>query len=245
MDICGISDALLLPVVGRAEEIDVQMARLVGHSSATNCLHIAYCVPNSVELADIASHLRQAVEEYRIEAVKIHPNVSRIDLRHEAGRARVESIVRSCGELDLPVIIHGGRSPMLFDEPAGEFAVLENLARVDWHTARSAVVISHFGSYGFDDGELSQESEKLSALLERHPNLMTDTSGLPYHTLIKMIPAVDSERILFGTDSLYVLMWQSVVTLMCALNDSLGSRADDCFCRITSPNVRKIFGDGQ
>jgi predicted TIM-barrel fold metal-dependent hydrolase len=242
MNICGLSDALLLPVVGRAEEIDVQMARLMEHSASTNRLHIAYCVPNSVRLPDIAAHIGQVAREFPIEAVKIHPNVSRIDLRQSDGRERIEAILHSCGELDLPVIIHGGRSPMLTEEAAGEFAVLDNLAKIDWGVTRSTVVISHFGSYGFDQAELSQEREKLAVMLERHPNVMTDTSGLPYHTLMEMLPVIDIERILFGSDSLYVLMWQSVVTLMCALKDSVGERADEYFCRITSGNVRSVFG---
>lgn len=243
MDICGIADALLLPVVGRAEEIDVQMARLVQHSSATQRLHIAYCVPGSVSVTEIDAHLRQAVGQYPLAAVKVHPNVSQIDLGAEAGRERLEAILHTCGALALPVVIHGGRSPMFFNEPAREFAILDNLARVDWSASASTVVISHFGSYGFDHDELPGERAKLQTLLDRYSNLMTDTSGLPYHTLKAMLPDVDSDRILFGSDSLYVLMWQSVITLMCALDDAVQSRADEYFTRITNRNVRNVFGN--
>lgn len=242
MDICGIGDALLLPVVGRAEEIDVQMARLEQHNAATDRLHIAYCVPNSVAPDAIGGHLERAARDYRIEAVKIHPNVSQIDLREDAGRERIEAILRASGQLGLPVIIHGGRSPMLFDEPAGEFAVLDNLAKIDFSASDSPVIISHFGSYGFEHDALAGERDKLTRLLGAYSNLMTDTSGLPYHTLQTMLPAIDRNRVLFGSDSLYVLMWQSVVTLMCALNDSVATQADEYFACITSRNVRTLFG---
>ena len=73
---------------------------------------------------------------YDVKAVKLHPNISRIDPATSHGMERVESILGACSRARLPLIVHGGRSPILGDDRTSH-AVLGTSSRSTGPGARS------------------------------------------------------------------------------------------------------------
>ena len=88
-------------------------------------------LPRTFPDCQLVEHLRMAVRKHRIRVVKIHPNFSRIDISTDPGKRRVNSILRACEAVQLPVVFHGGSSPILGDIPASRFSIIENLAETD------------------------------------------------------------------------------------------------------------------
>jgi predicted TIM-barrel fold metal-dependent hydrolase len=241
MDLAAVRSALLLPVVTPAEGMAEQMARLEQFRKYSSRFRLAYAVPNTVPDDEIADHLQRVMARHAVEAVKIHPNLSRIDLTLDSGMRRIEALHHAASAAALPMIIHGGRSPMLKGEPAESFARLDRLSQIDWSLSDGPVVIAHLGVYGLPPDEVEEDAIRLDHLLERHAHIQADTSGLPYHALKTMLPRLSRERVLFGSDALYHGMWQAVVTLLHVLS-AHGKDAETAFATIASRNPGRLFG---
>ena len=239
MELAGVRAALLLPVARPTHAVGDQMDVLRKCRDAGVGLHLAYCVPAGVAVDDVPAALEAAVADFGICAVKLHPNLSDIDLGTRAGRARAEAILRASARLELPVIVHGGRSPILGDAPAAEHALLAKLDTIDWTASGARVVIAHLGVYGCRAGELAEHGARLSAMLARHERLMTDTSGLDHGVLAALLGRIDLDRVLFGSDALYTPMWKSVVTLLRAL-EAAGRDSAVWFPALASGNARRL-----
>src|SRR5262249_17498377 len=202
MQLAHIGSVLLLPVAAPAGGIGEQMAELHRYRAAGARFHIGYCVPAHVPNSEIASDLRHAVDEHGACAVKLHPNLRDLDLTRGDGRTRVEAIVAACGEIGLPLVVHGGRSPILGDTPAAGRAVLANLETIDWSVSNAPVVIAHLGVYGVPGDAVEDGGRRLDGLLARHDNLMTDTSGVDHAGLAALLPRIHHQRIMFRSDAL-------------------------------------------
>ncbi len=238
MDLARIDRALLLPVAPRDGSVEEQMVTLLAFRGSVRRLLLGYSVPNGVPTSEVASDIRQAVATYGARAVKLHPNLSGIDLGQAPGMERVESILAACGSARLPVIVHGGRSPILGDEPASRHARLQSLERVPWGRSAECVVIAHCGVFGYPPGEAAAEGVPiLKRILARHENVVVDTSGLDFTLLVEMLRSLDPERVVFGSDAFYFPMWQAVVSLLHALATA-GLPLEDSFARIASRNAR-------
>ena len=79
----------------------------------------------------------------------------------------------------------------------------------------------------------------LSALLARHDNLVTDTSGLDYPVLVAMLRRLDPARVVFGSDALYTPMWKSLVMVLRAL-EAAGHDPVACFPSIAGETARRM-----
>ena len=238
MALARVSEALLLPVAPSDGGVEDQMRALAATRAADPRFAIAYSVPNPIRAEDIAGDVRMAVRAYGVRAVKLHPNLSRIDLRTAEGMERVESIQAACREAALPLMVHGGRSPILDDEWASGLAIVDNLAHVDWGRSGGSVVIAHCGFFGCDGEDIAGTAMPvLQTILDRHANVLVDTSGLPFGILVQALRHIDPERIVFGSDALYFPMWQAVVTLLHALRIA-GRPLQESFAQIASRNAR-------
>ena len=150
-------------------------------------------------------------------------------------------ILESCKKTKLPLIIHGGKSPLIKKKKSWNYGVIENLVNVDWGISKYTVVISHAGSYGCDESELEISIlPKLNKLLSKFDNLFIDTADLDIDVLIKILETIDKERIIFGSDALYELQWISIVKLVHALKTNW-SKAEERFLKITSFNPIKYI----
>ena len=122
----------------------------------------------------VFSMVQQAVQEFKFCGIKVH--------RHDARISR--EICEAAKAFDLPVLY----------DVMGEVSTVELLA-----TQYPSVnfIIPHLGS--FSDDWRAQIA--LIPLLERHPNIFTDTSGVRrFDILTQAAQRAGAEKILFGTD---------------------------------------------
>lgn len=240
MALAGLSHVLLLPVAREDNAIGDQMQRLDTLRGGDERFLLAYSLRPGGETQDVGAEIGAAKEAYGITAVKLHPNISNFDVVDN--RKWVEQALAACDQLALPVVLHGGRSPIYPDSRRSRNAVLANLSQINWGVTRGAVVLSHFGVYGFSAGEVeAEQAALLDGLLARHDNVMVDTSGLSYDVLKMMLPRVDGARVLYGSDAQYFPMWQSVVLLLHALTENQ-LPVEASFVRMASENVITHLG---
>ena len=122
----------------------------------------------------VFSLVRQAVQGYRFCGIKVH--------RHDARISR-----------EICEAARAFRLPVLYD-PTGETANLELIAR---EYPDVNFIIPHLSSFA-DDWKAQLH---FIPILERHPNIYTDTSGVRRFDLLEMaIRQAGPHKILFGTD---------------------------------------------
>jgi predicted TIM-barrel fold metal-dependent hydrolase len=124
--------------------------------------------------------LDHAILELGFRGVKLHPTTT---LAHPAGDATVELLSR-CAELGVPVLFHCGDDPYTTPQ-----AIEAAAARVPDCT----IVMGHMGGYF--------HAEDAIAAAVRQPNLVLETSAMPYPARIaEAVEAVGADRVVFGSD---------------------------------------------
>ncbi len=241
MQLSGIDKILLLPVLRTDEADDRQMEMLCRMFGADDRFALGYCIPNSVANNEISNLVRDAVHSYKIKAIKIHPNITEIDLSESSGKERVEYILEAASKTGLKVVIHGGRSTGTKDPRAASYGILKNLQHIDWGKTNQAVIIAHAGTYGHDLSQIKAEVLPLmNKLLSRHSNVFVDVSGLELEAIKAIVTSIDMDRIFFGSDALYNSQWSSVVKLMHVLQSN-APNYEECFIKIASLNPAGHF----
>lgn len=241
MRLSGIDKVLLLPVKSSTESDDCQMDLLAEIFGNDERFELGYCVSNNVPDDAIESTVKKAVEKYKIKALKIHPNVTGIDLATNTGRVRIENILAASEATGLNVIIHGGRSTHLSDSSASKFSILDNLEKIDWGVSKQTVIIAHAGTYGHDIHQITGDIlPRLNRLLRKYDNLFVDISGLTFYKIRAIVKMIDFTRILFGSDAFYNSQWSVLVSLLHALEDARPDY-EEIFLRITCANPSLLF----
>ena len=241
MELSGVDKVLLLPVAPPNGTVDSQMSAMKTMFGGNERFYFAWSPPNTVAKDNILTFAKRAISLFSIRAVKVHPNVTEIDLTSSIARQRLETIVEICGTLQLPLIVHGGRSPLLPNQKASSWASLRNLKHINWGLSSAPVVIAHAGSYGYNLQEIKDETlPTLEKLLSTYDNLMVDLSGLHIEALILCLQKIDTNRILFGSDALYEPQWASIVKLLIAIKTTT-RRFEHVFVQIVSANPLKTI----
>jgi hypothetical protein len=218
MKLSGIDRALLLPVAPLQGSIDIQMQKILEIFGTNDRFLLGGSVPNTIETTNINHFIREQVNQFNIKAIKIHPNITNINLMSPHGKKRVESILETCGHFRLPIIVHGGRSPIISDRKASEHGCLKNFKDINWGLSTAPVIIAHGGLFGCDIGEIEHEVLPiLQKLISKHSNIMIDISGIDFAPLFVLLKQIDHSRILFGSDALYYKQWAMIVKLTHAL----------------------------
>ncbi len=239
MKISGVDRILLLPVAPSKGMVDNQMTIMNEMYGNDDRFLFAYCVPNTVDENNICNSIKAAINIYDIKAIKLHPNITEIDLTSNIGIHRVEAILSACNDLDLPLVVHSGKSPILENKDASEYSTINNLEKVDWSISTETVVIAHAGTYGHEPEEVENNIlPKINKMLNRYDNLMVDISGIGSNILIQILKNVDHNRILFGSDALYNVQWSSIVVLLNAI-EKVYKKIEDYFLQIVSLNPSK------
>lgn len=249
MDLSGMDKVLMLPVPLEscdAQSFDARMcwvSRLYGNAQR---FRIAGSVPAVVADHAIGAYCEAQVKRYGIRAMKCHPVISGIDLGSSGRKQWLEALLSACRGLQLPLVLHGGRNSPYWEGNRGDFGSLEHLKEVDLSLSGAPVVLAHAGCHRCTLQQVEQEElPLLNRLLERHANLYVDISGLAYQQLKLVLKSVDHDRILFGSDALYVQQWEAVTMTMHALKE-LGHNVEDAFVKIASINPEKtIFVEGE
>jgi predicted TIM-barrel fold metal-dependent hydrolase len=241
MQLSGIDKILLLPVLSSDESDDLQMKMLYSMFGDNDRFALGYCIPNNVANNEIRNLVRDAVHSYKIKAIKIHPNITEIDLSESSGKERVEYIIEAASKAGLRVVIHGGRSTGIKDPMAASYGILKNLQHIDWGNTNQAVIIAHAGTYGHDLYQIKEEVLPLmNKLLSRHSNVFVDVSGLELDAISAIVTSIDMDRIFFGSDALYNSQWGALVKLMHVLQNN-APNYEECFVKIASLNPARHF----
>jgi predicted TIM-barrel fold metal-dependent hydrolase len=244
MALTGIDKVLLLPVEPPDGVLDRRINAMAEIFGEDQRFSFSSSVPNRVKNHEITEFVRDEIRKFKIVAIKLHPNITGIDLGSRSGKERVESILESCEEFGLPLVVHGGRSPVLKNLEAAEYGLIRNFEEIRWGISKRAVIIAHAGGHGCEPIEMEQEVlPVLKRLLSRCSNLLVDISGLEMDSLALVLRHVDVKRILFGSDALYAAPWTALAKLAHAIK-SEGTGLEETLIQIGSVNPSKFIFKG-
>jgi hypothetical protein len=244
MNLSCIDKILLLPVAPMYGNIDGQMLAMDHMFGNDDRFWKGGSIPNTIRNVEIIEWIKQMIKQYDIRAVKIHPNITGIELGSSSGKERVENILFASNEHKMPLIFHGGRTHLPVHSSAGTYASIENLSEINWGLTKEPVVIAHAATYGYKQQEIEEDViPRLEKILSKYNNIMVDISGVDYKILNIILRKIDINRILFGSDALYNLEWENVVILLHTLSE-YKFNVEKYFLQIMSINPQKyIFNE--
>jgi len=244
MELGAMDKVLLLPAAadsGGVARFDSRMRWVTRVYGNRDKFWIAGSIPPELGGAEIGAYAAALRAQYGIRAMKCHPVVSGIDLGSAAGRQWLELMLAACRELQLPLLLHAGRNNPYWGGSRGNFGSLEHLREINFSQAREPVILAHAGLHRCSMQEIRQEGlPMLQRMLRRHANLYVDISGIGFEPLKLVLQAVDGDRILFGSDALYVPQWEAVTMTMHALKE-LGMKVEERFVQFASINPNEII----
>lgn len=124
--------------------------------------------------------LDKAIGSYGMKGLKLHP-VGTLD--HPASPNTVE-LLRRAGQWGAPALFHCGDEPMTTPT-----AIAAGAAQAPDTT----VILGHMGGYYHVDEAIR--------MAERHPNLVLETSAMPYpHKIREAIDRIGANRVVYGSD---------------------------------------------
>ncbi len=239
MAAASVDVSLLLPIASGSEEAEPAMSRVAALFGRDKRFVLGCSIPNTIENSEIDPFLSRMESLYGVKAVKLHHNITGIDLAADWGKERTDAILDGCRKSGLPLVVHGGRSNAVKEAAARGYARMANLKEIDWSASGRAVVISHGGAY--ECGSLEVKEEVLPALgrlLLRHDNLLVDLSGLDCETQIRFLRKIGPERVVFGSDALYGPPWREAAKLVFSL-EKAGCNVERGFLMIGSETPEK------
>lgn len=135
---------------------------------------------NPAYLEESKTLLTQAVTELGFRGLKLHPVSSN---QHPAGAATIE-LIRLAGELGVPTLFHCGDEPM---------TTPLSIAPAAAACPESRIILGHMGGYF--------HVEEAIEVAERHPNIILETSAMPYPEKIRAaVERIGAGRVIFGSD---------------------------------------------
>ncbi len=240
IDLAGLSGALLLPVArtaGKAEEM-LEVSQKMFEKEVR--LFPGCALPIDIQPDKLADFFRFARQRNGIRAVKLHHNLTAIDPLTKKGEDLTNATLVAAGELNLPMVVHGGRSPGLEPIECREYGTISRLATVDWSISTAPVILAHAGCYGLTHAESIDTLTILNNLFEKHSNLMSDTSNLEPSILQLVLEKISPTRLVFGSDALYVPIWKAWLRFLQTLQ-LVSTHPDDDLIHIASLNPARCL----
>ena len=239
-DISEIDKGLLLPVASENVPIDEQMELVFRMYSGDKRFYLAGSVPNTISNENVERFLEKQRDRYSIVAVKIHPNITGINLGDPEGKERIECVIRACSRLILPVVIHSGKTHDVSGK-SFNFAEIKYFKDINLSSA-APVILAHGGAYGVPSSEIRDGIiPVLKELLNMNQNLCIDISGLTCDAIYILLSNIEIGKILFGSDALYENPFVMEMRLVSAL-DSTNLNIEQSLVKIMSENIEDIFG---
>jgi predicted TIM-barrel fold metal-dependent hydrolase len=122
----------------------------------------------------------RAIREYKMKGLKLHP----VGYVMHPTSEQTLNLIRHAAELNVPTLFHCG------DE---EFTMPLQIAEAAAMVPEAKIILGHMGGYFHVKDAIR--------VAKRHPNLILETSAMPYPKLIKeAVDALGAERILFASD---------------------------------------------
>ena len=238
-DTLGVDKGLLLPVAPLEKSIEPQMSKTLQMFKDDPRFCMAGSVPNTIENKDVETFLKKQIELYRIIAVKIHPNITGINIQTNKGKERIYNIICSSSRLGLPIIIHGGLS-YISDKNRQGFSAISNLKEINYRSS-TPIIIAHGGAYGYSITDVLYEIiPVLKKLLNSNDNVFVDVSALNHEKISAFLQNIGAKRILFGSDALYVNQILMIMRLMFAIENSR-LELESTLIKILSENPAKYI----
>ncbi|MBI3961231.1 MAG: amidohydrolase [Deinococcus sp.] len=130
---------------------------------------------------DVAQRILQdAVEQHGVKGLKLHP-ISNVCTPFSP--LTVE-LIRLAGRLGVPTLFHSGDVALSLPWQIGRAAQL---------CPDAVIIMGHMGGF--------LHAEEAIRVAERHPNIILETSAMPYPHLIKeAVRRLGAERVVFGSD---------------------------------------------
>jgi predicted TIM-barrel fold metal-dependent hydrolase len=241
LELIGFAGALLLPVAREAGVAERVLAAGRKMFADDKRFFIGCPIPVGLSPDQLLSFYEAAREESGIYAIKVHPNLAGLNPLMNSGRELIEATLVAAGRLGLPVVIHGGRTPGLEPCEMREFGTLCRLKEINWGLSSAPVIFAHCGCYGLAESEVSTALPILNSLFDLYPNLMADTSNLEVPVLRFILGQVDCNRLVFGSDALYVPIWKSWLGFLQAIYE-VSNQPENDVIRIASLNAQYCLG---
>lgn len=141
---------------------------------------IAYARMNPRYGDDAVELFDRAIRDYHMRGLKLHP-VSYV--MHPASEPTLD-LIRHAATLGVPTLFHCG------DE---EFSMPLQIAEAAALVPEAKIILGHMGGYFHVKDAIR--------VAKRHPNLILETSAMPYPSLIKeAVDVLGVERVLFASD---------------------------------------------
>ncbi len=241
IDLVGLSGALLLPVArtsGKAHEMS-EVARTMFQKDQRFLPGCAF--PVGLQPEQLVDYYHHARANYGALAVKLHPNLAAIDPVSRTGQELIQASLSAAGALDLPTIIHTGRTPCIEPAASREYGTIPHLASMDWTVSAAPVILAHAGCYGLTLSESEETLPILDELLEKHPNLMADVSNLEPPILRLVLEKISPERLIFGSDALYIPIWKAWLRFLQVLR-TVSAHPEEDLVRMAALNPVQCLG---
>lgn len=160
----------------------------------------------SVNFEGIAPHevenqIKKYCDLFPFRGIKFHPNLQKV----EPGSQKARVLYESAAAKDLFVLIHGGITPVLFDN-SRKFAIGKNLVPVLKEHSKTTFVVAHAGGYFNPDESFLKDIADL-------PNVHVDTSGVGPGPIISALRLLGPARVVFGSDWPYATQDKSLQIL--------------------------------
>ena len=234
-----IHKGIMLPIPNDEQCFEYQMDVLKMMFSNDSRFYIAGSIPNNIEDYEIENYIRIQKNKYSIVAIKIHPNVTKLDLSETKNKVRLENIIYACSKNKLPIIIHGGRSKTV-KGIVGKFGELCNFHGIKYD-ANIPIIIAHGGTHDSPMNLIKNKIiPKLKNLIKNNNNIFIDISGLKGDAINILLRNINIDRILFGSDSLYVHPLMMQLRFIREL-DKLGFNIEECLKKVMNKNIINVF----
>lgn len=237
----GLSGALLLPVARIRDAAQAMLEATAEMFSGDDHLIPGCAFPVRVPANELTRFFITAHDRYRIRAIKIHPNLAGINPLTSAGRDLIEATLEVAGKLDLPVVVHSGRTAVLRPSYESEYGTLQRLETINWSLSAAPVILAHAGCHDLTEEEARVALSRLNLLFQKHPNLMANTSNLAPSIQRLVLEKVDRSRLLFGSDALYVPIWKAWLQFLHTLRN-VSYSPDHDLIRMASLNPMQCLG---
>jgi hypothetical protein len=179
MNLSTVDRILLLPVAPAEGNINPQlidMQRIFGEDGR---FFFGWSVSNDIKNSDIYKEACDAKNNYNICSIKQNLTQTGINIEEQDGNERLQSILETCNTLDLPLILHSGKSPLAKNPETSKYGEIEALEMYDWNSYSCPIVFAHSVAYGYSAEEIIGDIvPRLKKILTKYDNIVIDISGV-------------------------------------------------------------------
>lgn len=208
MQAAGIDKCVLIPI-----EPFVSTQSIYKNFNASSFIIMGSIDIQNIPYDAIKENIILQINQYNIKGIKLHPNLQGFHPQPKKNNnelcMKLKILYRVIGECGLYVLFHGGSTNIFnIQKQRGahtNFASLDNFFTNNdeclevFNKYNTPVILAHAGSYA----QLKLNVGKLKKICYKHPNVFFDTAGLAEKIIRRVIEAVGSKKIIFGSDALY------------------------------------------